>query len=49
MEIVAVYYIAKFLLDIYKVKSHSKSEAKSGFIFNLTINKLIVKIKYKKY
>ena len=37
MEIATIYYIVKFLLDLYKAKKHSNT-TKSTFSFNLEIN-----------
>lgn len=49
MEIVNIYYIAMFVVNVlFKLKNHSNT-TKSGFRFDLTINKLKVKIKFNIY
>lgn len=49
MELMSIYYIAMFIVNVvFKLKSHSNA-TKSGFNFDMTINKLKVKIKFKKY
>lgn len=47
MEFSIIYYITKLIVNvIFKLKNHS---GRSGFSFDLTINKLIVKIRFKRF
>ena len=48
MEIATIYYIVKFLLDLYKVKKHSNT-TKSTFSFKLETSKFNLEKKRKKY
>ena len=48
MEIATIYYIVKFLLDLYKAKKHSNT-TKSTFSFKLETSKFNLEIYSKKY
>ncbi|MGL5712620.1 MAG: hypothetical protein ACRCXT_02500 [Paraclostridium sp.] len=48
MEIATIYYIVKFLLDLYKAKKHSNA-TKSAFSLNLVTSKFTLKITSKKF
>mgnify|MGYP006958097209 CR=1 FL=1 len=48
MEIATIYYIVKFLLDLYKAKKHSNT-TKSTFSFKLETSKFNLEINSKKY
>ncbi len=47
MEFSIIYYITMLIVNIiFKLKNHS---GRSDFSFDLTMNKLIVKIKFKRF
>lgn len=48
MEIATIYYIVKFLLDLYKAKKHSNA-TKSAFSLKLVRAKFILEITSKKF
>ena len=48
MEIATVYYLVKFLLDLYKAKKHSNA-TKSAFSLKLVNSKFTLEISSKKF
>ncbi len=48
MEIATVYYIVKFLLDLYKAKKHSNA-TKSAFSLKLVSSKFTLEVTSKKF